>query len=299
MLLSSEVPSIDPEQEAQYNLRARHPEREDIYHSYAHRSARTRRRREARLDLRFGPKPSSVLDLFIPERTPSPPLLVFIHGGYWRALDKHGFSFIADAYLDRGVAVAMPNYTLAPRASVAEIVQEVCEAVSWLTARGPELGYDASRIVVSGHSAGGHMAARVICRDQMPGLSGRVRGYVGLSGLFDLAPLLRTSINRDLRMTESEARALGLYGGAALYRVPMLFAAGALETDGFRGQSLDFSQFCARQGHQVESLIVPRRNHFDLLNDFSSAEHALFNKTLDMLLPGSRPGPATHQETPQ
>jgi len=290
MLLSSEVPSIDPEQEAQYNLRARHPEREDIYHSFAHRSARTRRRREARLDLRFGAKPSSVLDLFVPEQAASPPLLVFIHGGYWRALDKHGFSFIADAYLERGVAVALPNYTLAPHARVAEIVAEVCEAVSWLTAHGPGQGYDASRIVVSGHSAGGHMAARVICRGQVPALSGRVRGFVGLSGLFDLAPLLRTSINHDLRLTESDARALGLYEGAALYPVPMLLAAGALETDGFRGQSLDFSRFCARQGHQVENLVVPRRNHFDLLDDFSSADHALFHKTLDMLLPG-------HQET--
>ncbi|ADP18522.1 hypothetical protein AXYL_05222 [Achromobacter xylosoxidans A8] len=287
MTCSSQEQAIDPEQEAQYNLRARHPEREEIYFTYARRSADTRSRPEARLDLRFGQRASSVLDLFVPDHVPAPPLLVFIHGGYWRALDKHGFSFIADEYLARGVAVALPNYTLAPHASVSDIVDEACTAVSWLTAQGERHGYDASRIVLSGHSAGGHMAARALCRDLVPALAGRIRGYVGLSGLFDLEPLLRTSINRDLHMSVSEARNLGLYQRAALYEVPMVFAAGALETEGFRGQSRDFSQHCASHGYQVENLVVPQRNHFDLLTDFAGGGYPLFNKTLDLLLPGA------------
>ena len=101
--------AIDQNYESQYNLRVRHPERGQIYTRYAQASELTRQRPEARLDLRFGDKPSSTLDLFVPRSNEAPPLLIFIHGGYWRALDKHGFSFVADAYLESGIAVALPT----------------------------------------------------------------------------------------------------------------------------------------------------------------------------------------------
>lgn len=275
---------IDPAFEAEYNLRVRHPERTAIYRDYALRSARTRRRPEAKLDLKYGVKTSSVLDLFIPEGDAAPPLLIFVHGGYWRALDKHGFSFIADAYLSHGVAVAIPNYALRPSATLDEIVTEVCDSVSWLAGQGSNLGYDDSRIVISGHSAGAHMAAWAIDRERMPALAGKLLGYVGLSGLFDLEPLLSTSINHDLHLTEQGARKLGLYGDAALFNVPLLFAVGEQETQGFRRQSLDFSQFCKQNGYGVENMVMPRRNHFNLLVDFtaSGAANPLFDKTLAM-----------------
>src|SRR3546814_180479 len=149
---------IDPAHEAQYNLRIRHPERTEIYRNYAQRGMRTRQRTEAVLDLRYGTRKTSILDLFIPKNEATPPLLIFIHGGYWRALDKHDFSFIADAYLAQGVAVAMPNYDLAPLATVSEIVSQVCDSVLWLAGQGRRFGYDDNRIVISGHSAGGNMA---------------------------------------------------------------------------------------------------------------------------------------------
>ncbi|TAL90633.1 MAG: alpha/beta hydrolase [Candidimonas sp.] len=275
---------IDPAFEVQYNLRVRHPERTAIYRDYASRSARTRRRPEAKLDLKYGVKTSSVLDLFVPEGDTAPPLLIFIHGGYWRALDKRGFSFIADAYLSHGVAVAIPNYALRPSAALDEIVAEACDSVSWLAGQGRNLGYDDSRIVISGHSAGAHMAAWAIDRERMPVLAGKLLGYVGLSGLFDLEPLLSTSINHDLRLTGQEARKLSLYDDAALFNVPLLFAVGEQETQGFRRQSLDFSQFCKQNGHGVENMVVPRRNHFNLLADFiaSDTANSLFDKTLAM-----------------
>lgn len=284
--------AIDQNYESQYNLRVRHPERGQIYTRYAQASELTRQRPEARLDLRFGDKPSSTLDLFVPEGIEAPPLLIFIHGGYWRALDKHGFSFVADAYLENGVAVALPNYTLAPLAGVREIVQEVCSSLAWLVAHGEELGYDASRIVVSGHSAGGHMAAAAARRGNVPELEGRLLGYVGLSSLFDLAPLLSTSVNIDLGMTQEDAEALRLYGRRDLYEVPMLLASGELETQGFQSQSANFAQFCASCGLQVENLVIPGRNHFDILTDFAEAGYPLFDKTLALLtrtMPGAEP----------
>ena len=131
------TPAIDSELESHYNLRARHPERGEIYHGFAQRSAATRRGTSAHLDLRYGPEPSSTMDVFISQGSPPAPLLVFIHGGYWRALDKNDFSFVADAYLEAGIAVAMPNYALVPHATVGAIVEvpvhpDVPHVIVWL-----------------------------------------------------------------------------------------------------------------------------------------------------------------------
>src|SRR5699024_1570338 len=133
---------------------------------------RTRSLPTSALDISYGPDATSTLDLFVPKDVKSPPLLIFIHGGYWRALDKHNFSFIADEYVARGIAVAMPNYALAPSATVSEIVEQVRDAVVWLKNNGTAWGYDASRIVISGHSAGGHMAAKIACKEFTPSIKG-------------------------------------------------------------------------------------------------------------------------------
>lgn len=277
---------IDSALEDSYNLRARHPERGAIYQGFAQRSAVTRRQPWARLDLRYGPQPGSTVDIFVPD-TPKPaPLLVFIHGGYWRALDKNGFSFIADAYRAAGVAVAIPNYTLVPHASVSAIVDQVCAGMEWLLDQAGSLGCDPGRVLVSGHSAGGHMAAIVACPDRVPALKGRLRGCVCLSGLFDLEPLLHTSVNSDLNMTLTEARALDVYA-TELADVPLLFVAGELETAGFRAQSVEFARHCAARGRTAESMLVPGRNHFDLVGEFADPGSALFARTLALLRDGA------------
>ncbi len=275
--------AINSTHEGNYNLRIRHPERTEIYHDYAERSAVTRRQPTALLDIPFGSTPSSRVDIFLPD-TPTPaPLLIFIHGGYWRALDKRDFSFVADAYLAAGVAVAMPNYALAPQASVSEIVAEVCAGIAWLAgAEGSRLGYDASRILVSGHSAGGHMAATAVRSDRIPLLEGKLRGCVCLSGLFDLEPLLHTSVNHDLHMTSAEARALSVYD-AELIDAPLLLAAGGLETVGFQEQSLGFARHCRARGRAAEAMLVAGRNHFDLVDEFADSGSSLFRKTLGLL----------------
>ncbi|MBP6018683.1 MAG: alpha/beta hydrolase [Burkholderiaceae bacterium] len=275
---------IDPSFEAEYNLRIRHPERTEVYRDYAERSVITRARNYAKLDVPYGKNETSLLDLFIPESNEPSPLLIFIHGGYWRALDKSIFSFIADEYVSRGIAVAIPNYNLAPKATVSEIVTEVAESVSWLSRNGDFWNYDDNKIIISGHSAGGHMAAKMICRNVMPELQDKVIGYVGLSSLFDLEPLLLTSINLDLNMSKNEAKNLGFHSDE-FFEVPMVLAAGGNETSGFLNQSLDFFLALKKYGHNIENITVPQRNHFDLLADFSAMfdpSNHLFNKVLEL-----------------
>src|SRR5690606_37232374 len=195
------------------------------------------------------------------------------------------FSFIADEYVSRGIAVAIPNYELAPNATVTEILEEVRDAVVWLKNSGAEWGYNPNRIVISGHSAGGHMAAKIACKEYTPSIAGSLLGYVGLSSLFELEPLLYTSVNLDLNMTTDEARKLSLYRDSKLFEIPVVSAVGEHETIGFLRQSQDYSTYLARAGYDVSNLTMPQRNHFDILADFAGCSDtgiALFRKTLAM-----------------
>ncbi|WP_347310861.1 alpha/beta hydrolase [Defluviimonas sp. SAOS-178_SWC] len=154
-----------------------------------------------RLGLRYGPAEAEWFDLFLPEGDPAG-LMVFVHGGYWLDFSPRDFSHLAAGAVARGWAVAMPAYTLAPAARIAGIVRQVAAAVTAAAAgiAGP--------IVITGHSAGGHLSARMACPDTLPdALAGRVARIVPISPLTDLRPLRETSMNADLRIDAAEARA--------------------------------------------------------------------------------------------
>lgn len=275
---------IDLALEANYSLRSRHPERGAVYDAFAHDSAELRRRPNAVVDVAFGDKPTSRLDIFLPETPAGAPLFVFIHGGYWRALDKSIFSFIARHYVELGVAVALPNYALAPAAPLPEIINEVCQSVHWLrTVGAAQWGYDAGHIVLSGHSAGGHMAMYAASeKNPYAANESPVAGVVSLSGIFDLAPLLSTSINNDLRITAGQALNYSVQP-ADVTSPALILAAGALETEGFRQQSETFSRGCEERGLNTRSMLVPGRTHFDILAELAEPAYPLFAATRHLL----------------
>ena len=144
-----------------YNNRAAVPDHAKWFVRYAELSAAARDALQPVQDLRYGDGPQETLDLFVPP-VPSRGTLVFVHGGYWRALDKADFLFVATSFVDAGYAVAALNYDLCPAVSIAAIVEECRRAVGWIVREGARHGANASRIVVSGHSAGGHLAAMLL-----------------------------------------------------------------------------------------------------------------------------------------
>ena len=149
----------------------------------------------ARLDLRYGPSPREALDLFLPEGPPRG-LVVFVHGGYWLAFGREDWSHLAAGPLARGWAVVMPSYTLAPAARIATMTAQIATACRHAASLLPDLP-----MVVTGHSAGGHLAARMGCTDiALPGLA-RV---VPISPLADLAPLMQTDMQSDLRLDDPQ-----------------------------------------------------------------------------------------------
>jgi arylformamidase len=272
--------------EREYNLRIRHPERDAVYRDFDARSAAYRARALCRSDLRYGDGPRCTLDWYAPSAPVAlPPLLVFIHGGYWRALDKRTFGFIAPAYNAAGIAVALVGYDLAPEVTLSRIVDEAHAAHAWM-ARERTLAFDRSRVVVAGHSAGGHLAALIAAAEpeRLGGLA--VRAAVPVSGVFDLEPLLETSVNLDVRMGVEEARRLSPIRCEGFAARHLLVAVGALETDGFIGQSRRFVDCARALGVEAQFMLVPGRTHFDVLEDLADPAAALFRDTLKLCAPG-------------
>ncbi len=178
--------------DAQYNNRARIPEHLEILREWAERSAAARAALAGTLDIACGPAPGERLDLF-PATAPAAPVLVYVHGGYWRALDKRDASFVAPPFVAAGALVVVANYDLCPAVSIDTIVHQLQSALAWVWRHAAGHGGDPRRIVVAGHSAGGHLAAMLLATDwprvaaDLP--AGLVTGALSLSGVFELEPL--------------------------------------------------------------------------------------------------------------
>ena len=196
--------------DGQYNNRARVPEHAQILQRWAEASKLARATLAAHLDLRYGDGPGETLDVF-PALRPGAPVLVFIHGGYWRSLDKADHSFVAPAFVQAGATVVVPNYALCPAVQIDQIVLQMVQALVWTAQHARRYHGDPSRIVVVGHSAGAHLAAMLLaCRwkevdAELP--AQLVSGAMGISGLYDLEPLRLTPfLQADLRLTPQTVR---------------------------------------------------------------------------------------------
>jgi len=244
-----------------------------------------------RRDLVYGTKPTNRLDLFVPladvASSSAPALLVFIHGGYWQELSKESSLFAAGACIDAGFAFAAIDYTLAPAASLLEIVLECRQALRWLHAQAAELGVDPARIVVAGSSAGAHLAAMACVRDWQedenlaPDLPA---GAVLVSGIYALEPLLGTSIAAPLGLTESAALVVSPRWLAHDHFPPTIVCWGEVETDEFKRQSRDFAASLTTTGiAEISCFEIPERNHFDVILDLAQRDTLLGAASLRML----------------
>lgn len=271
-----------------YNNRAAVPDHPQWFQRFAELSARTRDRYRPALDVRYGANPKETLDLFVPA-TRARGTFVFIHGGYWRALDKADHLFVAGPFVDRGHAVAVINYDLCPDVTIATIVDECRRAVAWIVNEGERHGANVETIVVGGHSAGGHLAAMMVATPaEAFGLARHpVAAAVSLSGVHDLRPLTLFSYNSDLRLDDAEAARLSPALHKPAITAPLLVAVGADETSEFVRQSqLMWDAWPAnRPAGERELLAVPARHHFSVVVDYGHASSALTQKTLALLEP--------------
>ncbi|HWK67367.1 MAG TPA: alpha/beta hydrolase [Rhizobiaceae bacterium] len=224
----------------------------------------------AKLDLSYGPTERNRFDLFLPEREVSG-LVVFVHGGYWMALDKSYWSHLAAGPLAKGYAVAMPSYTLCPQIRIAGIAEEIAAAI------GEAAKLVDGPLMLTGHSAGGHLVSRMACADSPLSTEAkqRLRHVVSISGLHDLRPLMRTAMNERLRIDEAEA----LAESPALLRpmegLRLTCWVGGSERAEFIRQSDLLANIWTGLGARTASVMEPDRHHFTVIDGLSDAEHPL------------------------
>jgi arylformamidase len=271
--------------EREYNARAAIPEHPQIFARWAEQGASTRRLRACLIDLPYGETPAERLDYF-PTRGDAAPLIVFIHGGYWRSLDKSDFSWLAPQFVQHGVAVALPNYGLAPATPIEDMVRQQLRALAWLYRNGDRLGFDPERIVVAGHSAGAHltvMAMAALWTAYAPDLPRTlVKAGLAVSGIYDLAPLVQAPfVNVDLKLNEKRARRLSPARLPPSTSAPLITAVGALESAEFRRQTALIGR--AWNDVLVRNVPMPGTHHLTVLDELASPASPLFDAALELV----------------
>jgi arylformamidase len=252
--------------EAEYDNRGRVPEHPAILAGWARDAAayRALRGERAELDLGYGHGERQKLDLFHPDdEAADAPLVLFIHGGYWQALDKASFSHIAAGAVAHGAVVAVMGYTLCPATTVEGIVDEARAAASLLVRR------FGRPVTAAGHSAGGHLAAALLASD-WSGLAGELGGApvpaaMPISGLFDLVPLVATSVNAKLGLDEAEARRLSPIGWPAPAGARLVAVVGGDESSEYLRQTRELARRWGEAGVAARAVELPGANHFTVI----------------------------------
>lgn len=212
------------------------------------------------VNLKYGSHPAQVLDFF-PADQQNAPLHVFIHGGYWQELSQKESAAMAPGIVAAGSAFATLNYTLAPDASVAEIVEDILQALTWLAGMADALGIDASRVTLSGHSAGAHLAAMMLSRPQEL----TIERLILISGVFDLTPIPDTSVNDALRLDRNDVPALSPMMLQPVSKPAVDIVVAEQDTAEFRRQSRDYHQHLLDAGISATFREIPGLNHFDII----------------------------------
>ena len=268
--------------EREYDNRARVPEHPEIIAMWRRSAAAFRQGANCELDIAYGPQERNRLDLFMPPGADAGaggvPLHMFIHGGYWQAMDKDHFSHVAAGLVRRGRIVAIPSYSLCPDIGLPGIVCEMWTCVTYLCRRfsGP--------LTISGHSAGGHLVAELLATDWtqvadgLPGLP--VTKGIAVSGLFDLRPLCRTSVNDGLGLDDTRAAAASPAFKTPRPGISMVTAVGEFESSEFHRQSAVIADAWKPHGIAVGHMIVQGANHFTVLDPYADGNSPLVSACL-------------------
>lgn len=277
---------IDEKLESEYNVRAARNDYDQVLDDWNRRSEAFRTAAGGFLDAAYGPGERHRLDIFT--AAVDSPTLVYLHGGYWQRGDKSAYSFVAEPFAARGVNVVLMSYTLCPDITVPGITGEIRQGLAWLYRNGGEYGLAADRINLTGHSAGGHLTAMMLATrwdelgSDLP--ADLVKTGVPISGLYDLEPLRRTSINHAARIDEDAARHCSPQRLEPVPGARVLAVVGGAETAAFHEQAANLTEQWSAAGARVDVYVEPGADHFDVVNRLADPDSRLFGKTLEWLL---------------
>ena len=271
--------------DSEYNIEHLVPDRLALVARMAEESARTRETLEAFLDVSYGPTLDETVDIF-PAAAPGAPILIFIHGGYWRSFSNKDFSLVAAGPVARGMTVAAMNYSLCPKVTIPEITRQSRAVVAWLYREGPRFNGDPGRIFVCGHSAGGQQVGMLAATDWRGdyGLPADVvRGGIPISGIYDLAPLAHSWLQPKLALNHEIIRR-----ESPLYNIPsggppLLISLGENESLEFHRQAAVYLDTWKANGLQAELLVQPGKNHITAVEDLARPDSPLCTALFDFV----------------
>lgn len=262
----------------QYNVRLRITDFQAYFDRFAREGEAARQAHPHLTDVPYGEDALQTLDFF-PGRSNGRPLLVFIHGGYWRSLDKHQFSRLALPYLAQDINVALINYRLAPQVRMGDIAADCGRALRMLYAKAAALRFDPDAIWLMGHSAGAHLAALIASLGAAP-----VRGVCGISGIYDLEPVRLSYLNEVLHLSPSDAQQASPQLLAMPNGVQALLCAGDDESAEFLRQRDFYAATLRQSGHAVEVLPLPGQHHLSVVDVAADAGSGLTQSMLRLIL---------------
>jgi arylformamidase len=230
----------------------------DIMVDWERRSAALRQRYPAHLDLRYGPRERNRIDYL--KAADQAPTLLFIHGGYWQMRSKEFFTLVAEGPMAHGINVALTGYTLAPDATLDEIVAEIHAGIDYLARELPALGGDGKGIVVSGWSAGGHLTAMALSHPF-------VRGALGISGIYELEPIRHSYLNEKLGLDEAASQRNSPIKQPTGPHKPLSLVVGSAELPLLRQQTADFACYRAQHALPVTYEEIPGADHFTIMHE--------------------------------
>jgi arylformamidase len=233
----------------------------DMVAGWDRRSAEMRARFADHLDLRYGPRERNRIDFL--KAADGGPTLLFIHGGYWQMRSKEAFTLFATGPMAHGINVALIGYTLAPDATLDEIVAEIDRGLDFLAEQLPVLGGDPKRIAVSGWSAGGHLTATALAHP-------KVKAGMAISGIYDLEPIRHSYLNVKLKLDGAMSRRNSPIVEAGGPLKPLALVAGSTELPLLRRQTADFAGHRAKYGLPVTYEEIPGANHFTIMDELAS-----------------------------
>lgn len=237
-----------------------------------------------RFDQRYGPGPRQVADIF-PAKGPDGPIVLFFHGGFWRALSKDYVRHVAAPLSEAGIAAILPSYDLCPDVPLAAVADQARQALLWARSQAAELNADPDRIYVAGNSAGAHLAAMLLAEDwSRHGLArSPIAGAILVTGIYDLKAVLHIQVNEDVRLAPSDAPRLSPQFLPLRSPVPTIVAVGGDEPPLWIEQSRRFHDKLVRAGAPSELLVVPHLNHFSITASLGDASQPLTNAMLRLI----------------
>ena len=264
------------EMEYQYNPRESVPEYPQLAKKRAEEARRVRESAKSWLGVPYGSLPREKLDIYPADR-PGGPVLIYIHGGYWRSGSKEDNCNFVPVFTERGASVVLVEYDLCPTVTVSDIVRQTRHAIAWVYRNILRYSGNPAKIYLSGHSAGGHLTAMALAHDwTIEGLPrDLIKGAVATSGVYDLDMVMRISVQEQVRLTPELAKRNSPFHHPPLPICPVIVAVGGAEPKGWQQMSEDFFNLCKERGVDCEYLIIPGANHYTMSEHLADAASPL------------------------